>query len=83
MKLSELFTFMVSRAGRVERYTLPEDHTDVDLELAAEVTRRLPPIFTEVRASEARTDHLDIADAPTMRIQVTPPKPTSSWFEKE
>lgn len=67
------------------RITPPEDATDSDLEFALRVTQRLPAIADEVRASEAKTDHLDVSDAPTFKMQAVTPAPpkTSAWFEKE
>ncbi len=83
MRLSEVFTFVVDRAGRMLRFTLPADHTMEDVERAQRLTAELPRIF-DVPASEAKTDHVDTTDMPTMKLPAVKPKAKpSAWFEEE
>lgn len=73
MKLSSLFGLWFDRDGEVQRFTLPDNHTEDDLSIVNRVTEVLPRVVAP--ASEADTDYMEPArvDSDTVRLP-------SAWF---
>lgn len=84
-KWGDFFRFVVARGGQVERFNLPQDHTDADLEWVDKVVTWLPRIGQlSDELSAASTDYM-------VRPGFTPVDPDpeatiripSQWFRED